>query len=240
MLFARVDDGSRVEPSPGAHALCPQCGGEVLAKCGTLVAWHWAHKKRDCDRWSEGESEWHLGWKRQVLPSACEVVLGEHRADIYTANGLVVELQHSPLDARKIREREQFYGQMLWLFDARAFELELYPHAAHIDFEWNHPRKSLLRAECPMYFDIGSGFLMKISTLGPNPHRPGLRGRATLLDSACFASSVFASSARPEIHATARERARRVHECARLTQTILRSEPSLGLSAAFKLAVSRA
>src|SRR5215216_984393 len=127
MLLAQAEDGARIEPKPGVRASCPQCGGEVLAKCGTLVTWHWAHRKVECDTWSEGESDWHLDWKRQVAPAACEVVIGNHRADIHTPSGLVVELQHSAIDPRRIAEREAFYGQLVWLFDARDFELEVYP-----------------------------------------------------------------------------------------------------------------
>jgi hypothetical protein len=44
--------------------------------------------------------------------------MGPHRADIIGNDGIVVELQHSAIDATEILEREQFYGSMVWLFDA--------------------------------------------------------------------------------------------------------------------------
>ncbi len=53
-----------------------------------------------------------------------EVVMGEnneHRADVRLDNGLVIELQHSPISAEMITEREQFYSSMVWLFDAKSF-----------------------------------------------------------------------------------------------------------------------
>ena len=45
--------------------------------------------------------------------------MGPHRADIVTASGGVVEIQHSPISADVITEREEFYGdRMAWIFDA--------------------------------------------------------------------------------------------------------------------------
>ena len=66
-------------------------------------------------------TEWHLGWQRAVPPERREVVMGPHRADIVTASGGVVEIQHSPISVDVITEREEFYGdRMAWIFDARA------------------------------------------------------------------------------------------------------------------------
>jgi hypothetical protein len=50
------------------------------------------------------------------------------RADIVTASGVVVELQHSPISAETIAEREAFYGRMVWVFDAREWPLEFTDH----------------------------------------------------------------------------------------------------------------
>ena len=64
-------------------------------------------------------TEWHLGWQRAVPPGRREVVMGPHRADLVTASGGVVEIQHSPISADVITEREEFYGdRMAWIFDA--------------------------------------------------------------------------------------------------------------------------
>ena len=67
---------------------------EVLAKCGRINRWHWAHRSKiDCDAWAEGMSEWHLGWQDLVEERCQEVVIrGEHRADIQLSSGLVMGL----------------------------------------------------------------------------------------------------------------------------------------------------
>lgn len=121
MKYARTADGTVIEAaSSGERALCPACHGEVLAKCGDLIVNHWAHRARDCDPWSEPETEWHREWKSYAPIHRQEVVIGAHRADIVAANGVVVEIQHSNISGEEIRERERFYKRLLWIFDARA------------------------------------------------------------------------------------------------------------------------
>jgi competence protein CoiA len=95
MMYADTPAG-KAEASPGLEGTCPSCGHRCRPKCGQLVTWHWAHHARaDCDPWAEPLTEWHLGWQRAVPPERREVVMRPHRADIVTASGGVVEVQHS-------------------------------------------------------------------------------------------------------------------------------------------------
>ena len=126
MLYAIREDGSRGSPDDHRQrAVCPCCGLEVIGRFSSenLITPNWAHPNdSDCDPWSEGETPWHLGWKSIVKPEQCEVTMkrdGEHhRADIEGDRGVVIELQHSPISPEVIREREVFYGRMIWVFDA--------------------------------------------------------------------------------------------------------------------------
>lgn len=110
----------RAEASPGLAGTCPSCGHPCRPKCGKINIWHWAHHARaDCDPWAEPLTEWHLSWQRAVPPERREVVMGAHRADIVTASGGVVEIQHSAISPDVIAAREEFYGpRMAWIFDA--------------------------------------------------------------------------------------------------------------------------
>ena len=118
MLFTN-HNGSKQRATPGARASCPTCGGGTIAKCGTLVSWHWAHARgHDCDPWAEPIGPWHLPWQEIVRPEFAEVVLGPHRADIVGNADVVIELQHSPIDEEQVGAREAFYSNMIWLFDA--------------------------------------------------------------------------------------------------------------------------
>lgn len=159
MQWAIVDNIKRL-PFPGAHGICPGCGGEVLAKCGQINLWHWAHKARDCDPWWEPEGEWHRQWKGMFPETWQEVTIrtiqDHHRADIQTPK-FILELQHSLISSKIIQEREAFYGKMVWLVDASAFWERFYlrDKATHWTFTWDHARKSWLSASSVVILDFG-------------------------------------------------------------------------------------
>jgi competence protein CoiA len=158
MIYALDSNGSRVEASPRMTATCPQCGGEVISKCGEINAWHWAHAVGDeCDPWSETESLWHSYWKAFFPPEKVEVGMGTHRADIVNRQGLVIELQASALSPSEIRERERFYNRMIWLFDVTDCEERFWlrQQPSHCNFRWCHPRKHIASTEKPTYLDFG-------------------------------------------------------------------------------------
>src|SRR5262245_34768192 len=122
MKYAVVG-GERREAKPGLSGKCPDCAGVVIAKCGEVRDWHWAHwKKRDCDRWSEPETEWHRAWKNHFPENWQEISHpsenGEtHRADVKTDRGVVLEFQHSFLRPDERESRENFYPKLVWVVD---------------------------------------------------------------------------------------------------------------------------
>lgn len=193
MLYAE-SNGQRIEAKPKARAVCPGCGQEVIAKCGEIVAWHWAHKVNDCDAWAEGETEWHLAWKRRFRN--VEVTIrrdGEwHRADAVTNGGWVVEFQHSAISTGDIAIREKFYKNMIWIFDAteaskpvdrqapwggdvwQERRLTLYAEnhprsdENYVTFRWKHPRKSIAASSKLVYLDLGDGWLLRLGKIYPD------------------------------------------------------------------------
>ena len=171
MMLAVARDGARVEARPGERAMCPGCGGDVIAKCGEINIWHWAHEAdADCDTWHEAESAWHREWKRAAAPEQCEVDFGQHRADIVGKHGTVIELQHSPISVEEIREREAFYSPlsphgMIWLFDAAPWTHRLdligFDHADSgpcMSFDWAQARPSHRHLKQTVFWDLGSLF----------------------------------------------------------------------------------
>lgn len=183
MLYA-TKNGERIPAQPKGRATCPGCGQEVIAKCGDIVTWHWAHKASDCDSWVEGETDWHLAWKRRFKNVEVTIRRDEqwHRADAMTESGWVVEFQHSYLSPAEIHVREEFYGNMIWVFDvtkARAEDawgdsrLWLYrEHDArakenYVTFRWKHPRKSIASATRLVYLDLGDGWLLRLGKMYP-------------------------------------------------------------------------
>ncbi|MBQ2914993.1 MAG: hypothetical protein IJE50_05685 [Clostridia bacterium] len=109
---------------------CPICGEKLIikAKDSLAVKRHFAHKKgAEClDTWQHDMSEWHYNWQC-LFPEECREVVVEkfgvkHRADVLI-NKFVVELQHSPITAAEIMERNNFYlacgYTVIWVFDSQ-------------------------------------------------------------------------------------------------------------------------
>jgi competence protein CoiA len=164
MLYALDATGERIRARRGLPAVCPLCREPMLAKCGEIVIWHWAHISREeCDAWAEPESDWHRRWKLCLEGLETEVLMGPHRADIVAPDGRVVELQHSPIRPDAIRLREAFYRRMVWLVDLTECEgLSLRPknldgieRVGWVGFRWKHHRRSWLAATKPLFFDLG-------------------------------------------------------------------------------------
>lgn len=129
MQFAIVD-GQRMKPAKGLRGTCACCESVVIAKCGQFKVHHWSHLSlRNCDQWWENETEWHRNWKNYFDESCHEIILidqetkEKHIADIKTANGTIIEFQHSPITEEERLSREAFYlsftKHMVWVLDCR-------------------------------------------------------------------------------------------------------------------------
>jgi competence protein CoiA len=116
-------NGQRQEARPSLSGKCPICDRPMVARCGQIKIWHWAHLgMRICDPWWENETEWHRAWKGQFPVDWQEVVLqaqsGEkHIADVKTDQGWVLEFQHSYLDSEERQARDAFYPKLVWVVD---------------------------------------------------------------------------------------------------------------------------
>lgn len=166
MQIAIVND-TRAKPSPGEHGLCPACKTEVLAKCGSINVWHWAHKICDCDPWSEPETQWHINWKNKFPEQCREVVIGNHRADVKIPKGTVIEFQRSPIDAREIIARELHYQDMVWVLHAADFwdNFDTTNRGNYYSFQWKHPRKCWWASNKPILLDFEDGMLFFIKKI---------------------------------------------------------------------------
>jgi competence protein CoiA len=198
VLVALSDEplGGRISATPGVSAVCPLCHERVRPKCGRIVCWHFAHlAATDCDRWSDGETDWHREWKLTAPIERREVIIGCHRADVVTSDGTVVEFQHSSISPAEIAEREQFYGpRMVWVFDvADAYRntapagwppnrrLDLrhrpapwtaldrrYDDPTYRTFRWKHARKSIATCRRPVVLDLGVQSLLRLGRMYPD------------------------------------------------------------------------
>ncbi|MFH7030020.1 MAG: competence protein CoiA [Heteroscytonema crispum UTEX LB 1556] len=121
-------NGIKQEPKPQQKGVCCFCGNPTISKCGNRKVWHWAHESlKHCDSWWENETSWHRLWKsyfpvkNQEIIHFDEVTGEKHIADIKTDNGMVIEIQNSPMSEEELHSRESFYGNMIWIVNGEKF-----------------------------------------------------------------------------------------------------------------------
>ena len=174
----------KIRATPKEKAICPICKKEVIDKCGLIKIWHWAHiVDYECDSFGEPESEWHLNWKNYFSKDEQEIIINNHRADIKTKNGIIIELQNSPLSPQKIIERELFYQNMIWIINGETLGknfgcLRYNKLKGNKKFNWKWLPKSWLSATKPIFVDISSwdkDILFKIDKLNENGLGDGLK-----------------------------------------------------------------
>ena len=130
MRYAIDSEGKRIKVTEtGQRAFCPGCKDEVISKCGDVYVPHWSHKNYNiCEH--EPISEWHLMWQDCYPEEQREIVYKHerpegkkfHKADIVTSDGLVIEVQHSPIKKEDIESREECYGNMIWVLDSETYK----------------------------------------------------------------------------------------------------------------------
>lgn len=149
MLLA-LSEITLIPPTKNTSAKCPLCKLKVVSKCGEINIHHWAHKKNEgCDSWSEPETYWHKSWKESFPIENREVVIEKngkkHFADLYTYEGIVIELQNSSIGSETIKEREDFYGKnLLWIINGGRFR-------DHITIRKNERIEEILLKKNPKY-----------------------------------------------------------------------------------------
>jgi competence protein CoiA len=168
ILYA-IHNNEKILASPKKVGLCPGCGGEVVAKCGNVNAWHWAHAVKDCDWDSKPETEWHLSWKKVFPADWCEVNYQNLRADVRFPSGFVIELQNSHISTEDICLREITYGKMIWVINGSNFEdnFSFKRMEGFSNFRWKWKYRSLDEAKRPIYLDFGD-YLFQIKKLWPS------------------------------------------------------------------------
>jgi competence protein CoiA len=175
MYAISTTSGERIQAEPRMPAECPVCGARVIAKCGDIVSWHWAHTSADCDEWAEADSAWHRTWQEQFPEHMREVTMHPHRADVLTPAG-VVEIQHSYLSPEQIARREAFYGRVTWVWDVRdayrSGRIELRHKPGKPDrwrsFRWKHARKTIACCRGDVLMHLAPGMVLRLGRMWPD------------------------------------------------------------------------
>lgn len=153
-----MDNDQRVKAIPNGKAICPLCGENVISKCGSIKIWHWAHKNNsECDSFGEPETEWHFQWKQMFPEENQEVRIENHRADIRTKEGTIIELQNSPISPEELLERELFYPSLIWILNGKTIAKNIIFFKQR--YKWKWFPKSWEHAKKQIYIDKGDMFL---------------------------------------------------------------------------------
>jgi len=153
MRYAKVS-GARIEPEySGQKGLCPFCESNVVAKCGDVLADHWAHvNKSDCVGCYTPMTEWHKGWQDQFPPECREVKVGKNRADIFIG-GFAIEVQHSRTTGDVVKAREDAHKKLIWILDVAEY------HPEFADRFWSCETSQLdkyyVLCNSPVFLDMG-------------------------------------------------------------------------------------
>jgi len=206
VLYAISGDGEKVIASPRLSAYCPGCKAPVVPRCGEVNIWHWAHHGENCDPWSYGkESDWHLIWKSLFYVAQKEKWIdkgpkGKHRADVFGA--CVIEFQSASLPPYQIRERESFYEDMIWVYDAiQAYEddrIILWDKGDYQTFRIKWPRRSIFHVTKRLFLDLGDQSLFEVRKM----YEEGRTGWGYVIDRAQFLAVYDRECAYEQNHAS--------------------------------------
>lgn len=159
MLYAKDQKGAYVsakKASKQGHYVCPSCSGTVCLKKGTLKIAHFAHKKKGCLAYSEGETAEHLAGKK-LLAIWCQQFQCEVRLEAYQEElrqrpdvlcifaqkqPLALEFQCAPLSLDEMVQRSYGYQQhhfkYVWILGRRHYPQKNLTQQIAQFIRWHH------------------------------------------------------------------------------------------------------
>jgi len=179
MIYA-IHNNKRVKAiHTGERANCPGCGGVVTAKCGDYKQNHWAHLNTTSSCKYKPMSDFHLMVQSLFHESFLEKISidsnGEkHIADI-EINGIVLEVQNSPIDYDEVQKRNLHHKNVVWVLNWETFFGDSFK-VDEINLQLvrlNHRRKMFLNFKDNAFFVFKNEtfYLCKVSNTGVKIHR---------------------------------------------------------------------
>lgn len=146
----------------GETVCCPD-GHQLVAKKGDKRIHHYSHLGNvDCFYGSKGKTDFHMWWQSRIKPKYLEVRMENHIADI-CIKGFVIEIQHSSIGKDVIKERENFYKNMCWIFDGLETNFSEEKNFKNlIQFKILGGKTDFIHAKKDVYLDRGVQGLYKI------------------------------------------------------------------------------
>jgi len=158
MIYATHNNKRVKAIHTGERAKCPGCGDVVIAKCGDYKQNHWAHLNTTSSCKYKPMSDFHLMVQSLFHESFLEKISidsnGEkHIADI-EINGIVLEVQNSPIDYDEVQKRNLHHKNVVWVLNWETFFGESFK-VDEINLQLirlNHRRKMFLNFKDNAFF----------------------------------------------------------------------------------------
>lgn len=213
MPLIALTDGLRTRASKDGprRGSCIDCGDPMIAKTGSVVAWHWAHRPGSLSCHWEPETEWHLAWKSQIddldrieVRSPNDGLYGRRRADLLTPYEWAVEFQHSHISTEDARAREiDWRNRVIWVVDGRdaysSSRIRFWVHELRSGLrviEWAYAPAWVTRTRMRTFLDLGGDGLFFVGRWFPKQPKYAIRGYGWTLTAKEFTESVL-NGARP-------------------------------------------
>ena len=179
MLYAEDKLGQKIAPvKQGQEAVDPYSGGQVEGEIFSNPN-YWRLMNGGYDNWCLPVCAWSLKWKQCFSKSSVEIVLDKggikHIADVQTSKGTVVKFQNRMLNREELLQREAFFGKMIWIFKALAWDIDLVqnpkyytgehgrnrqlPEGNWVKFRFTHVKSRLGVCKMPVFIDLGDDYL---------------------------------------------------------------------------------
>lgn len=113
------------------NLFCVGCGGVVIPRLGEVNKWHFAHKT-ECEyskrllKNKNKMSEFHLDCQIAFMKKGADLEskIGQNRADVLF-KGNVYEIQHSPINIKKVLQRNENYEsitgkKVIWIINGES------------------------------------------------------------------------------------------------------------------------
>ncbi len=164
-------------------------GKLMIIKKGTKRAHHFARKANKNNKGNDSKGSWHKWWQKRVKIEHTEIEYkidgNHHRADIVNTNGLIIEIQKSPINIQTIRKRENFYNigltekylqnsinfeniaklprSMIWLWDCSSVDITIdKQYNDIICFKWIKGSQFMLDAKERSFLDFNKRGLIEV------------------------------------------------------------------------------
>lgn len=165
MLYA-IYNGEKFSPNPGLKAKCPECGDDVLAKCGVINQWHWAHVVNSTCKNNKPETQWHYEWKGNFPKECVEEKVEGHRADVYIRRkySFAIEFQSSSIPREDILSRNQTFKNVYWVIHAKGKDISFDQKGFLYTAKWKHRKRSFDETNSKIFLDFDDGYLFFIKS----------------------------------------------------------------------------